>query len=107
MAEPEHAYSTRQVERAFRAEGLHLRRLRGRFRLGGGIAHLAAANLDDFGDFGVTVYPKRQATAQLGLRLQPSSHDEMERLRNVVVSFATTSKSAPQVRAALSRLRGS
>lgn len=107
MAEPERAYSTRQVEKAFRAEGLLLRRLRRGFRLGGGITHLAAASLDDFGDFGVTVYPKSQATAQLGLRFQPSSHDEMERLRNVVVSFASASRSAPQVRGAMSRLRGS
>jgi hypothetical protein len=107
VAEPERAYSTRQVEKAFRAEGLDLRRLRRRFRLDEGITFLTATNLDDFGDFGVAVYPKSQATAQLGLRLQPSSHDEMERLRNVVVSFASASKSAPQVRAALSRLRGS
>jgi hypothetical protein len=107
MAKPERAYSTRQVEEAFRAEGLRLRRLRHRFRFGRGITFLTAANLDDLGDFGVAVYPKSQATAQLGLRLQPSSHDEMERLRNVVVSFSSASKSAPQLRAALSRLRGS
>jgi hypothetical protein len=97
VAERERAYNTRQVETAFRAEGLDLRRLRSV----AGMTLLAAKNLHDFGDFSVAVYAKSQATAQLGLRFQPSSRDELKRLRNVVVSFSSAAPSSPQVDAAL------
>ena len=71
----------------------------------GGVAWLIAKNMEFSADFSVAVYPAKDASRQLGLRIQPSTHDRLIRLRNVVVSYASTSSSAARVKAALERLQ--
>jgi hypothetical protein len=97
------AYTPTDVRRAFAAEGLRLSGLPGpRY---GGVIWLFAKEAKFFSDVSIGVHPAKDATRPLGLRLQLSTQDQLVRIRNVVISYASTSPSAAKVNAALTRLR--
>jgi len=99
----ERVYTARDVERAFAAERLRLYSPLPQYA---GVTWLFAKNKESSPspDFSVSVFPPKNVSGEIGLRIQPSTHDRMIRLRNVVVSYASMSSSAARVKAAMARL---
>jgi hypothetical protein len=102
-APTKHAYTRRDVQRAFALEESPLSVLpTPRY---GGVIWLTAKDWKLLGEVSIAVYPAKDATRPLGLRIQLSTHDRLVRVRNVTISYASTSPFAAKVEAALTRLR--